>query len=455
MPAPTTVDDFLDLVHKSGLVDPVQVAALIDKLRAAEAFPSEPKKLAKLLIKEGLLTYFYAEQFLRGIWRGFTIGKYQILERIGSGGMGIVYLGEHKLMGHRVAIKVLPVALAEHRWFLEHFYEEARAAAALNHVNIVRAHDIDREGNLHFLVMEYVDGSSLQHIVSKYGPMDVTRAAHCIRQAALGLQHVHEAGMVHRDVKPANLLLDRQGVLKILDLGLVRIFHDTPKEPLPGKVKERLMVGTDDYLAPEQIVNSEEVDARADVYGLGATFYFLLTAKPPFEDDSLAYQKLLKHLAQRPKPVQELRSDLPPGLAAVVEKMMAKNPWERYQTPLAVVEALAPWTQAPAPLPPAHEMPQLSPAAHRPRGFKSYPTPAMASVSGDNSAVLHSRTDGSTASGFFSAPGQTQPGLSSIGPLSGKPLSAVPAAARPSGAPTPPRPLSRDDSNGQDKPGPA
>jgi serine/threonine protein kinase len=450
MPAPANVDEFLELVRKSGLVDPDQLAALLEGLRSTEGLPSEPRKLAKILIKEGFLTYFYAEQFLRGIWRGFTIGKYQILERIGSGGMGIVYLGEHKLMGHRVAIKVLPVALAEHRWFLEHFYEEARAAAALNHINIVKAHDIDREGNLHFLVMEYVDGSSLQHIVSKYGSMDVVRAAHCVRQAALGLQHVHEAGMVHRDIKPANLLLDRQGTLKILDLGLVRIFHDTPKEPLPGKVKERLMVGTDDYLAPEQIVNSDDVDARADIYGLGATFYFLLTSHPPFEQDSLAYQKLLKHLAQKPKPLHELRPDLPLGLVRVVEKMMAKNPWERYQSPLAVVEALAPWTKTPAPVPPDAEMPQLSPAVRRLRGARGYPTPATTSAAGTPSAVLHNRTSGSTASsGLFSAPGQTQPGLSAIGSLSGKPLSTASVPSGPRGPVQ--QPLTRDEPKGPSK----
>ena len=162
--------------------------------------------------------------------------------------------------------------------------------------------------------------------------------------------------LVHRDIKPGNLLLSRDGTIKILDLGLARFFRDQ-QELSPAKGTERAMVGTDDYLAPEQIVNSDDVDIRADIYSLGATLYFLLTGNSPFEDVSMAYQKLIRHLAQRPKPVREVRPEVPAALAAVVEKMMAKNPWERFQTPAAVVAALAPWTQSPIAPPPASEMP--------------------------------------------------------------------------------------------------
>jgi serine/threonine protein kinase len=397
MPAPATVDDFLGLVRKSGLAEPERLEAVVEQLRSSGTLPEQPKALAALLVRHGLLTYFYAEQMLRGVWRGFTIGKYQILERLGSGGMGIVYLGEHKLMGHRVAIKVLPVALAEHRWFLDRFYQEAQAAGGLNHPNIVHAHDIDRDGNLHFLVMEFVDGSSLQEIVSKHGPLSILRAPHYIRQAAMGLEHIHEAGLVHRDIKPANLLLDRQGVIRVLDLGLVRCFKEQPPETLPGKSKRKTMVGTDDYLAPEQIVNSDDVDIRADIYGLGATFYFMLTGTPPFDDAGQPYLKLIRHLAQSPKPIRTLRAEVPPDLAALVEKMMAKNPWERFQTPAAVVEALTAWTKEPIPPPPEAEMPQLSPAARRPKLARSASLPTASPSSGSSSSVWHNRTDGSTA----------------------------------------------------------
>jgi serine/threonine protein kinase len=252
---------------------------------------------------------------------------------------------------------------------LKRFYREAQAVAALNHPNIVRAHDVGQDDKLHFLVMEFVDGSSLQDIVSRNGPMDVTRAAHYIRQAALGLQHLHDVELVHRDIKPGNLLLNREGAIKILDLGLARFFRDQ-KELSPGKSNERAMVGTDDYLAPEQIVNSDDVDIRADIYSLGATLYFLLTGNSPFEDVTMAYQKLIRHLAQRAKPIRELRPEVPAALAAVVEKMMAKNPWERYQTPSAVVAALAPWTQGRVPPPPASEMPRLC-VALQPSGVVS------------------------------------------------------------------------------------
>ena len=251
MPVPSTSDEFLQLVSKSGVVDPQGLEATLDRLRSEGALPTEPKQLATLLVRNGVLTKFYAEQFLRGVWRGFTIGKYHILDRIGSGGMGIVYLGEHKLMGNRVAIKVLPVTLAAHPWFLKRFYREAQAVAALNHPNIVRAHDVGQDGKLHFLVMDFVDGSSLQDIVGQHGPMEVNRAAHYVRQAALGLEHLHEMELVHRDIKPGNLLLSRDGTIKILDLGLARFFRDQ-QELSPAKGTERAMVGTDDYLAPNK-----------------------------------------------------------------------------------------------------------------------------------------------------------------------------------------------------------
>src|SRR6266436_1591088 len=228
MPAPTTVEELIDLAKKSGVVDDKRLDAAVAKLRAAGTPPKEPGKLAGILVRDGILTHFQAEQFLQGRWRRFTIGKYKVLERIGSGGMGSVYLCEHKLMRRRVAVKVLPTAKADDTSSLERFYREARAVAALDHPNIVRAYDIDQDENLHFLVMEHVDGSSLQEIVKRTGPLDVLRAAHYIRQAALGLQHAHEtAGLVHRDIKPGNILVDRNGIVKVLDMGLARFFHDT------------------------------------------------------------------------------------------------------------------------------------------------------------------------------------------------------------------------------------
>src|SRR6266849_1882168 len=209
MPAPTSVEELIDLAKKSGVVDDKRLDAAVAKLRAAGTPPKEPGKLAGILVRDGILTHFQAEQFLQGRWRRFTIGKYKVMERLGQGGMGSVYLCEHKFMRRRAAVKVLPAAKAEDPSSLERFYREARAAAALDHPNIVRAYDIDQDENLHFLVMEYVDGASLQEIIKKTGQMNVLRGCHYMRQAAIGMQHAHEAGLVHRDIKPGNVLVDR------------------------------------------------------------------------------------------------------------------------------------------------------------------------------------------------------------------------------------------------------
>jgi serine/threonine protein kinase len=361
MPSPTTTDEFLELVRKSGVVDEKKLATYLDKVRAAQTLPNTPAAVAGVLVRDGLLTHFQAEQFLQGKWRRFSLGKYKVLEKLGSGGMGTVYLCEHKLMRRRVAVKVLPEQKAADSSSLERFYREARAVAALDHPNIVRAYDIDQDDKLHFLVMEHVDGASLQEMVKKTGPMDVLRACHYIRQAALGLQHAHEtAGIVHRDIKPSNVLVDRNGIVKILDMGLARFFHD--EDDVLTKKYEENVLGTADYLAPEQALDSHSVDIRADIYSLGATFYFCLTGRTPFAEGTIA-QKLIWHQTRQPKPVRQLRAEVPEGVVAILEKMMAKDANQRPARPIEVAEALAPWTQTPIPPPPEAEMPQLSLAA--------------------------------------------------------------------------------------------
>lgn len=360
MPAPASSSELLELVRKSGLVEEKRLEAYLQKLQGAGPLPEEPGQLAGLLVRDGLLTQFQAEQLLQGRWRRFTLGKYKVLEKLGSGGMGQVYLCEHMLMRRRVAVKVLPTAKANDEAALQRFYREARAAAALDHPNIVHAYDVDQDESLHFLVMEYVDGISLQELVKRIGPLPPLRAAHYIRQAAQGLDHAHRAGLVHRDIKPGNLLLDRAGTIKILDMGLARFFHDED-DALTRKFEESVL-GTADYLAPEQAVDSHSVDIRADIYSLGATFYFLLTGKAPFEGGNVA-QKLIWHQTRQPRPIREFRSDVPEEIQAIIDKMMAKIPAQRYQTPAEVIAALTPWTQTPIPPPAEHELPNLSPAA--------------------------------------------------------------------------------------------
>ena len=363
MPAPNTTDDLVELVRKSGLVEPERLDAFLAQVAADIEAPT-PRRWASLLVAHGLVTAFQAEQFLLGKWRGFTIGKYKVLERLGFGGTGTVYLCEHLVVRRKVAVKVLPATKADNPAALGRFYREARAAGVLDHPNLVKAHDIDQDGGLHFLVMDYVDGTNLQEIVSRFGPMTPARAAYCVCQAAGGLQHAHErAGLVHRDIKPANILLDRTGTVRVLDLGLARFFHDDA-DLLTLKYDEKNVLGTADYVSPEQALNSHDVDVRADVYSLGATFYFLLTGQPPFPGGKAA-QKLIWHQVRQPAPLRDLRPEVPPGMEAVVARMMAKKPAERYQTPAEVIEALAEWTGEAPPPPPEEEMPHLSPAAVR------------------------------------------------------------------------------------------
>ena len=322
--------------------------------------PPEPTKVAGLLVQEGIITNFQAENILAGKWRRFSIGKYKVLERLGSGGFAQVYLCEHKLMRRRVAVKVLPVAKAKNSSALERFYREARAAAALDHPNIVHAYDIDQDNDLHFIVMEYVDGANLQEIVKRSGPLSVPRACHYIQQAALALQNAHEHSLVHRDIKPGNILVDRTGIVKILDMGLALIFSD--EDELLTKKFDDGTLGTADYLSPEQAIDSHAVDIRTDIYSLGVTFYFLLTGKPPFDGIPLA-QKLLAHQMKAPPPIAGFRKDVPAALLVIIDKMMAKDTAQRYATPGEVVDALAPFTQTEIAPPTDAEMPHLSPAA--------------------------------------------------------------------------------------------
>jgi len=359
MPAPATVAEFVDLVRRSGLVP----ATKLDDLLRRPQPPATADQAASLLVRDGLLTFFQAKQLRQGRYKRFTIGtKYRLLELIGAGGMGAVYLCEHTIMKRLVALKVLPTEKLDDQSNLDRFFREARAVAALDHPNIVRAYDIDQFQKLHFLVMEYVDGTSLQEIVARYAaeskPFDPIRAAHYIAQAAIGMQHAHELGMVHRDIKPGNVLLDRAGVIKVLDMGLARFFHKQ-QDSVTEKYDEKCVLGTADYLAPEQAV-SNVVDVRADIYALGGTLYFLLTGQTPFPDGRVA-AKLVAHQTREPKPVEEYRPDVPPGLLAVLRTMMAKDPAHRYQTPIEVAEALAEWTAIPIDPPPEREMPALCP----------------------------------------------------------------------------------------------
>src|SRR5262245_55037949 len=341
MAPPATTDEFLSLVRRSGLVAEEQLNNFVGQLQSQRAFPPKAAALAERCVEAGLLYPYQAEQLMQGRHRGFTLGKYRILERIGLGGMGQVYLCEHERMRRRVAVKVLPSAALKAPGALERFEREARAAAALDHPNIVRAFDLDQEGSLHFLVMEYVDGPTLYDMVRQNGPLEIEPACEYIRQAAIGLQHAHEAALVHRDIKPSNILVDRTGVVKLLDLGLAR-FLDDNGDAITHKYDDNYVLGTADYVAPEQTKDSHNVDVRADIYSLGATFYFILAGRPPFPEGTPS-EKLIAHQTKTPPSLKSLRHDVPVAVAVLIEKMMAKAPHHRFQTPIEVAKALEAW----------------------------------------------------------------------------------------------------------------
>jgi len=392
MAAPASTESFLDLVRKSTVLDDDILDSYLDQKQQLGALPAGVEQLARQLVEDGLLSVFQAEQLLQGKWRGFTLGRYRILERLGKGGMGMVYLAEHQVMRHRAALKVLPKDQAGNSGVLKRFQREARAAAALHHNNLVHAFDFDSQDGMYFLVMEYVDGINLQNLVERRGGLGAARAANYIRQTAIGLQYAFEtAGLIHRDIKPANLLLDRSGTVKILDMGLARFFHDKADE-LTRNLDDNAILGTADYIAPEQAVDSHDVDIRADIYGLGATFYYLLAGRPPFLEGSLA-QKLLWHQLREPQPVEQLVPGLPAGLAAVVRKMMAKEKEERYQTPGEVVAALEPWA-ATALVPPEEEyLPRLCRAAQGSRSGGTAPAPPDSSDSSSTDCAIQSKQE--------------------------------------------------------------
>jgi serine/threonine protein kinase len=285
--------------------------------------------------------------------------QYTIVRTLGRGGMGVVYLAHNTMLDRREVLKVMNKETLQGKGTYERFLREMRAAAKLNHPNVVTAYSALQWGNLLVFAMEYIRGHDLARVVKDKGVLPVAMACSFVHDAALGLQHAHERGMVHRDIKPANLISTRQGkgwTVKILDFGLAKA---SSEQPIDGALtSEGQVLGTVDFLAPEQAVNARSADIRADIYSLGCTLYFLLSGGPPFGEGSYA-NIVLAHQSIEAKPLNQVRRDVPAELAAVVAKMMAKDPSRRYQTPEEVAEALKPFLEpktgaAGGPRPEAH-----------------------------------------------------------------------------------------------------
>jgi serine/threonine protein kinase len=422
--AVTTPDEFFAILQKSKLLTPSQLA----QARLSARQGDTPTAIAKSLARRELITRWQAGQLLAGR-SSFYLGKYRLIELLGRGGMGSVFLGQHVTMNRRVALKIISRRVRKDRASLDRFLAEARAIATLDHPNIVQAYSVDNEGDRYYIVMEYVEGMNLQRLVEEDGPLECRLAADYVRQAAEGLDHAHRRNMIHCDIKPSNLLVNVQGVVKILDMGLARLtgkgvrnrlceapgtdqgsvgpFPQTvpdtfSEEPEAGGSGERVL-GSVDYLAPEQAIEGPDLDHRADVYSLGCTLYFLLTGHPPFPQGTLT-ERILKHQTQEPSAIRAERPGVPAELAAICAKMMAKRPENRYQSAAEVGRVLADWRSA------ASSLKRAVPLV-RARPLEESPIEGLPRI----------RTD--------DEPRRPPPGKRGSGILAGKPLDATPAAS--------------------------
>ncbi len=329
---PQTAQNVFDALSRYRLVEQARL----------EAFAGQSCSAAEILgrlVAGGLLTEYQAEEVAHGRAGTLWLGGYRLLDRLGRGATGSVYLAEHAVLGRRVAVKVLSESLRADPGARKRFVREARAASSLDHPNIVHVFDVNMNSDPPYLVMEFVDGVSLQAAVAHNGTFSTGEAAAVGVQVADGLVQAAAVGLVHRDIKPANLLVDRRGAAKILDLGIVRFTHDDSYSRVNGA---ELILGTIDYLAPEQAEDSSKVDIRADIYALGATLYFLLAGHPPYPVADLR-QKLASKKSVDPPPIHILRPDVPDEFSALLCRLMARNPEERIATPAAVVAALHSW----------------------------------------------------------------------------------------------------------------
>ncbi|MFO0970424.1 MAG: response regulator [Gemmataceae bacterium] len=328
-----SADEFAQVLLQSGLVSSEEINEARGVLSPSEA---DANALARRLVESGRLTE-YQVQLLRELrFADLVIGNYEVLDRIGAGGMGAVFKARHRRMKRVVALKLLASNRVRDPSFVQRFQREIETIAQLSHPNIVMAFDADVADAGHFLVMEYVAGRDLDSLVTKGGALSVAAAVDCVAQAARGLEYAHGRGFIHRDIKPANLLRDAAGVVKVTDLGLARL-RNTGEAG--GITQAGGILGTVDFMPPEQAIDATQIDYRADIYSLGATLYFLLTGMPPYPERSLA-AALLKHRDAPIPSLTKVRAEVPAALDALFRRMMAKAPADRCQSMTEVVRTL-------------------------------------------------------------------------------------------------------------------
>lgn len=329
----------------SGLVTGDQLRAAEDRILAVADGKTRTKvsdkQLAAELVKMKMLTPYQADQLLTGR-KKLNLGPYIITDWIGQGGMGQVFKAVHEMLGRECAIKVLPLHKTTPE-AIANFRREIRAQAKLDHPNLVRAYDAGEDGNVHYLVVEYVPGTDLRRLVRTKGKLPVQQAANIILQAALGLDHAHQRGLIHRDIKPGNILVTPEGVAKLSDLGLAFYLND-PNDPRIGKI-----VGTADYLSPEQIRTPLDVTIASDIYSLGCTLYYAVTGKVPFPGGT-PKSKARRHLEETPWHPRRFNEEVTDEFADLIGDMMEKEPSKRIQSAAEVAERLAPWASDDSPL---------------------------------------------------------------------------------------------------------
>lgn len=345
MNAPRTSDEFISLLEKSKLALPGKIIDITNRYHLRDK--SNPKEVAARFVKEGLITKFQAERLLKGSIRGLIIDDYRVVEILGFGGMGMVYVAEEQDTGWQVALKVLSDKFRGNDATMSRFQLEAEAGMKLNHSNIVHTRAIhkteDIYGPIHYVVMDLVKGVSLLEQLLLKGALPWQQACDVIMQAAAGLQHAHDMGMIHRDVKPENLLIRSNGTVKVLDFGLAMI-DDSDEEFTMAMIHGQDCLGTADYVAPEQTINSYNIDARADIYSLGCTLYAALTAKLPYPAKTNA-EKIAGHRTKQPRLIREIVPDVPEKIERITRKMMAKRPENRFSSANEVINYLKPFAE--------------------------------------------------------------------------------------------------------------
>jgi len=330
-----SLEKFIKQLEESGVLSGETLSEFLPPKKT----PKDAEDLARELVRQKKLTKFQVEEVSRGKGKSLTLGKYLLLEKIGAGGMGQVFKARHQRMDRLVAIKLLPSATMKEPVAIARFEREVVAAARLRHPNIVAADDADQANGIYFLVMELIEGRDLSAIVKQDGPLPVDTAVNYILQAARGLDAAHAEGIVHRDIKPANLLLDKRGIVKILDMGLARLSGTSDGGQRADLTSTGTIMGTVDYMAPEQALDTKSADARADIYALGCSLFYLLTGKAIYDGDTLM-KKLLAHREQPVPSLCVVRPEVPAHLDAIFQRMIAKKTEHRYQSIRQVIDAL-------------------------------------------------------------------------------------------------------------------